>query len=70
MTFLARVAWRVIATGATGHGSFYDVPAVVQLHVNAMNIRQNGLIHHWVETEASIESAMEAAMKDAIKPVT
>ena len=70
MTMLARVAWRVIATGATGHGSFYDVPAVVQLHVNAMNIRPSGLIHHWVETEASIESSMEDAMEDVMEPVT
>jgi hypothetical protein len=55
---LARIAWRNLATGYTGHGSFYDVPAVVQLHVNALNIDYKGKIHHWVETEASIEAAM------------
>jgi len=56
---LARIAWRNLATGYTGHGSFYDVPAVVQLHVNALNISPNKQILYWVETQASIEAAMK-----------
>jgi len=65
MVMLARIAWRkrTLQGGwEHGHGTFYNVAEVVQVHVDALNKIHDPEIVHWVETEASIEAAKQHYM--------
>jgi hypothetical protein len=50
-TTLFRIAWRSLLTYNEGRGNFLYTEEVATKHVEWLNSKHIGTIHHWVEWE-------------------
>ena len=48
-----RLEYKVIQSGHTGHGNWYDSEEFIKEHVNHLNKKYDGKIDHWVGKKKS-----------------
>lgn len=60
MTTKYRINWKATKTSATGHGEpIFDYPETAQQAVDALDVKNRGILTHWVESVKVAEKIKE-----------